>query len=256
MNPQDQFDALFDQQEADSHTEEMDALLNGNVVAHSVIGQSADNITKTYQVDLSTGITAFFKSVNEVRGLYADGYGHTKVSATLAEIAAWRLARALGSPFEELVPTTVARFLGQFDSHAPGALSIRRPGIDSTPAPLNDAPDQVSTAALFDGLIGQQDRNGHNFLWDAHSGRLSLIDHGFSLARPGDLTNETFFVKHRWNTGAGRLTAAERAALQAIREDSDLFGLDSWIEPERVAALRGRAERMSAADSILPPGSF
>lgn len=69
---------------------------------------------------------AFFKPVNGINATLASLFGHTRQSVLLAELSAYRLARALGAPFAGLVPPCVLRHVPEVDADAPGSLTGER----------------------------------------------------------------------------------------------------------------------------------
>lgn len=123
---------------------------------------------------------AYFKPVNGVNQTLASMLGHTRESVLLSEVAAYRLAHALGPPFAELVPPCVLRTVPGIDPHAPGSLMDERFGERANEVFFR-APRLALTAAFFDALIANQDRSIANFLFDADRGDLALIDHGFAF---------------------------------------------------------------------------
>jgi DNA-binding XRE family transcriptional regulator len=66
-------------------------------------------------------------------------------------------------------------------------------------------PDQVSAAAFFDALIGQQDRDKGNVLWYEERQVIYLIDHSFSFARRGGRHGASDLVQWRWSRGSRHL---------------------------------------------------
>ncbi|MGH3025896.1 MAG: hypothetical protein ACRDLR_05585 [Gaiellaceae bacterium] len=162
-------------------------------------------------VCLEAGIYCYFKPINGVDATTADALGHTIVSATLAECAAWRLAHALGGVFAEIVVPQVLRQLDDVDPLAPGALCRRREGKPQSDEPFAKVREQCLAAAFFDSLIGQQDRNKNNWLWHDASGEFRLIDHGFAFARPGDTFVNLRFTRWRWGKKEQQLVDDERS---------------------------------------------
>ena len=87
-------------------------------------------------------------------------------------------------------PNMKRRFVPEIDE-GPGALSLKCPGENESDEPTRQLLEDCCHAAFFDALIGQQDRHSGNWLWDAPTGRLTLIDHGCSFARRGDPCNRS-----------------------------------------------------------------
>jgi hypothetical protein len=59
-------------------------------------------------------------------------------------------------------------------------------------------------------MIGQQDRHPGNWRWDGN--RLTLIDHGYAFAMPGQILNHSDLVAARHGHGAGALPRRARRA--------------------------------------------
>jgi hypothetical protein len=178
-------------------------------------------------------------------------YQQQPFEAVLHEVAAWRLAVALGSPWDQLLPAAVFRVV----QGTPGALVNRRRGKPDLDVFI-DAQAQVDAAAFWDALVGQQDRHANNFRYEQESRSLALIDHGFCFAVPANPCNAEVFGDHRRSQGRISLTAAETDALTALLASSDLYGLSKYIETPRADALRKRAERMIASKELPPAGAF
>ncbi len=246
MGPQEQVDALFAFQGA--HEAERE-LLDTPV-------RAVRPFRAAHAVELENGTCAYFKPTNsdrpEVLRAMAN-YGHSRLSVTISECAAWQLARSLGSPWDEQVAPTVLRFLDLPEGgREPGALSLSVPGEAGRRDFFDLVPDQVMAGAFFDTLVGQQDRNLGKILWDRRERRIYLIDHGFSFGRPGDATGELALAARRWRNRA-ELGADERRVLEDLLA-SNVYGLDRFVEPDRVAALACRAEPMLAEGRLLAPG--
>jgi hypothetical protein len=217
---------------------------------HSTVDEWLPAIVSTNRIDpvkLSSGRHAAYKRWDGLSINAARLYQHTRTSTMLAECAAWRLARVIGPPVEELVPPCVWR-----DDLTPdtGSLAEWREGDALGMEAVHSAPDQAWAAAFFDALAGQQDRNWSNLLWDAASGRLSLHDNGYAFACPGHRRNASFFVSERWDHGAELLTAEEEEALSRLLASSDLHGLALFLEEERADALAERARRMLESHTL------
>jgi hypothetical protein len=200
-------------------------------------------------VILDTRRTAFFKRFRDQRPNICAQYGHAPFDVPLNEVAAWRLAFAMGDPWRQLVPTAVFRKIND----AGGALINDRKAKADLRV-FMEARGQAAAAGFWDALIGQQDRNTQNFRYDRSTRTLALIDHGFSFARPGDLCNSTIFA-HARHQSSPDLSQEERAALTAL-DAADLHGLRKYIAPDRVAALQSRTTEMLRSGRVLPPGRF
>lgn len=229
---------------------EHDLLTSGVQVYSPIVTTPGANTTAS--VLLTSGREAFHKTFAGVNRTLAHAYGQGEDTPPVHECCAWRLAIALGPPYAELVAVTVLRDINGQD----GALIDRRFGQKGAAAVVAPPLPQRLAAAFFDSLIAQQDRHTGNLRWDAGTGLLGLIDHGYAFARPGDHCNASVFVGHRIGSGHAGLTGAETAALGQLVASSDALGLDQVLEPSRLAALLDRADRMLATGSILPVGVF
>lgn len=167
----------------------------------------------------------------------------------LNEVAAWRLAFAMGDPWRQLVSTAVFRKINE----AGGALINDRKAKADLRV-FAEAGHQVLAAAFWDALIGQQDRNQQNFRYDRSTRTLALIDHGFTFARPGDVCTSTLFLTSRFPTSPG-ITAEEQAALEALVAN-DLYGLRGFVDTERADAVEKRAREMLRTKLLPAPGAF
>lgn len=210
---------------------------------------SSPGVNATKRLSLTDGTTVFHKPFSGVHVANALAFGQTDETPPLHDAVGWRLAVALGEPWQSLVSPCVLREHAGED----GALSLRASGWPGDLAPTL-SPTWCSSAAFFDSLIAQQDRHADNWRWDGS--RLTLIDHGYAFARPGDVLNHTDLLAARRNHGAGALLPDEREALKRLLDDGGLLGVASLLPPDRAQALRDRAERMLARDEVLRPGEF
>ncbi|HEX3722789.1 MAG TPA: hypothetical protein VHV31_08355, partial [Nitrolancea sp.] len=200
-------------------------------------------------VILDTRRTAFFKRFRDQRPNICARYGHAPFDVPLNEVAAWRLAFAMGDPWRQLVPTAVFRKIND----AGGALiNDRKAKADLSV--FAEAGGQAGAAGFWDSLLGQQDRNTQNFRYDRATRTLALIDHGFSFARSGDLCNSTIFA-HARHQSSPVLSAGERAALEKLNA-ADLHGLRGFIAADRAMAFERRATEMLRTGRVLAPGQF
>lgn len=179
-------------------------------------------------------------------------YGQDPLETLTHEVAAWRLAHALGGSWEQIVPTAVLR---EVPGIGPGVLVNWRDGSPDL-AVLDEAKEQANAAALWDALIGQQDRHLKNFRYDKLSRRLAAIDNAFAFARPGDLLNESLFLRFRRSKHGAMLTGREKEALSALLDTGDLHGLRAFLADERADALEARAQEMMERGVLPLPGVF
>jgi hypothetical protein len=143
----------------------------------------------SYLVILAGGVGVLAKPEDE------SGEGAVMVRR---EAAAWVVARQLG--WCDLVSSTVLRRLPSFSGAGPAAMSLQVLWPDNLPdAPLEVFPeDDVLRAAVFDAIVGQGDRDGHNWLAVPSAGpqvRLKLVDHGYAFREDVARPNSTFFTR-------------------------------------------------------------
>lgn len=210
---------------------------------------SSPGINATKQLALASGDVVFHKPFSGVHVANALAFGQTDETPPLHEGVAWRLAVALGPPWQDLVAPCVLRDYAGDD----GALSLRAPGWPNDMAPTQN-PTRCFPAAFFDALIAQQDRHPGNWRWDGTT--LTLIDHGYAFALPGQILNHTELVVARHGHGGAGLVQEERDALNRLLSDPDLLGVATFLVDERAQALAQRAQRMVAQDQILGAGEF
>jgi hypothetical protein len=210
---------------------------------------SSPGVNATKRLVLASGWVVFHKPFAGVHVANALAYGQTDETPPLHDAVGWRLAAALGVPWQDLVAPCVLRDYGGED----GALSLQAPGWPGDLAPAQN-PTWCLPAAFFDSLIAQQDRHAGNWRWDGI--RLTLIDHGYAFAFPGQILNHTDLVVARHGHGAAGLLSDERDALNRLLGDSDLLGMASFLVPDRAQALAERARRMLGRGEILAAGEF
>jgi hypothetical protein len=154
-------------------------------------------VNATKHLELVGGAILFHKPFSGVHVANAIAYGQTDETPPLHEAASWRLAVALGSPWDEIVVPCVLREYAGED----GSVSLRATGWPRDMAPTLN-PTWCLPAAFFDSLIAQQDRHDGNWRWDGT--RLTLIDHGYTFALPRAILNYSDFVAARHGHGAAR----------------------------------------------------
>jgi hypothetical protein len=222
----------------------------------------------------------FFKPLNGVSLSTAHAYQQDSlIDIGIHEIAAWWLARELGSPWSGLVaPAIWWDPPGAVDIRASGPVVLGMVGSASLPQPGVGFEQLIADAAFFDALIGAQDRHDEN-LRAALPASLGLIDHGYAFARPRDPHNgyETagFFQRLRYGqrrfapqhgpvldyTGLGALSPSlaphEQVAVARLKADlTGLLGVAQLLPADRADALRDRVERMDHAQAILREADF
>ncbi len=221
----------------------------------------------------------FFKPLKGVKSAGAHLYQQdSPVDVGIHEIAAWWLARELGSPWSELVaPAVWLDPPGAGDILASGPVIWGMGGSAALPEPGAGFDQLISDAAFFDALIGAQDRHDENLRAETPP-RLGLIDHGYTFARPNDWHNSYqtagFFLKMRFGerrfrlphgpvldySGIGPLSPTldshEREAIARLTGDRGLLGVAQLLRDDRAQALRDRAARMAASGQVLRAGDF
>jgi hypothetical protein len=231
-------------------------------------------VNETFRAWLPGGEKAYFKPVTGLDEDYCQIFGQEDVTdSALAEVAAYRLAVAMGPPWDEMVPPVVLREVGIDRTARDADGNLVTATVMELGTLMGDAGDQSGSdyfdweyagddvleqahrAAVFDAFLGNQDRHLGNCTID---GRIRLIDHGFSCVCPEHLgwtgVRNCVFVDSftDWFTQLGsRLTEEESAAVRRVLESDDLGGLGGILSPEREAALRRRGERMLRDGRIL-----
>ena len=231
-------------------TAEEDDLLTSDV-SLVMSGVSSPGVNETREVLLESGTRGFHKPWDGVQTATAVSFGHHPDDVPLNEAIAWRVAQVLGPPWDHLVAPCVLREIegrpGSFVRAAEG----EKGRVD---APLL-ARRQAQAAALFDALIGQQDRHGGNFRFDEALPQLTLYDHGYTFPPMGGLLAQSFLVDAR---NGGLISPAledwELDALDRLARDPDLLGARPMLLPDRADLVQWRAERMRDDARILATG--
>jgi hypothetical protein len=251
---------LFIQGTAPSKLEE--ALLHETLLMRRVPGSASSSTV--WQCAMADGQTTFHKPLGPMSQDHPSlgvpvysYYGHPAPAAVAVnEAAAWRLARAVGAPYDTLVATSVIRWLPAEPGIAAdwGALTREGAGPSGQIAPLTD-PRLCDPSAFFDCLIGQQDRHAGNFRFDLATGILTLIDHGYTFPGGQWRFNDSVFLRERHRGGRAVLSADEAQLL------TDLPAMDVWVELQAVLradqmnALEWRRQAMLARGELLGPAS-
>lgn len=212
-----------------------------------------------WKIALQGGRRGYFKAQGSSAPGLAAAYGHHPDEVFLNDCAAWRLARGLGWPFSELATPCVVRLIeGEV-----GSLIAHRSKTDNwieIEELFDRHPDECKAAALFDALIGQQDRHDGNYRYDDSAGRIALIDHGFAFPGGTDLAewpcNNSFFVKERWRRIEQDLHESEEALLRFLLHSPDCLGVAEVLNPPRLDRLRARAKFMLTADRLTDLGQW
>lgn len=227
-------------------------MLHEPVLDTSPNGTSNPGASMTYVVVFQSRRQAILKPFDGQNPSVCANFQQDRFAAITHEVAAWRLAYALGGHWEQLIPTAVLR---NMDEQGPGVLVNWRDGSPDSDV-FNEARAQVHAAAFWDALIGQQDRHASNFRYDHNSRRLALIDNAFTFARPNDLNNGSVFLARRRSEHASSLTTQEKDALETVLNSSDLLGMRRFIAEDRAEALEARANKILACGMLPLPGDF
>jgi hypothetical protein len=229
------------------HAEENALVEDDLVLTDRNIGKT----NKVFEVEDGHGtVVAAFKPRNGFSINWAKIYGQTRVSALIAEAVTWQTAKLLGAPYDEIVAPCVLR---EFDGQK-GALIRWRPGSAPDARAYQRGRDQVMSAALFDALIGQQDRNDANYLWDPALHELALIDHSYCFAVQGQRRANNVFLAFRHAQGEDTLTDDEHDALEVFAgSGGSLAKIEACLEPNRGKALHRRVEYMIQTRRLLGP---
>lgn len=237
-------------------------LMHDRPKAHLIPGSASSS--KVYECPLETsGRTAFHKPVDGMTDAHPNlgvavfkWYGHVDQWVVLNnEVAAWRLAHALGSPWDTLVATSVARWVrptGAGVIGGWGAFTRKGEGPSGHMDPLRD-PGIRNPAAFFDSLIGNQDRNASNYRFG--SGVLTLFDHGFSFPGGQWLLNDSLFLRRRHSEGDELLSVEEAALLFALPTTSIWGELGKILRDDQFYALDRRRTEMLKRNAVLKPES-
>lgn len=119
--------------------------------------------------------------------------------AVQCEHGAWLVAKLLG--WADLLAVTVLREIRSAAGDQLVQATVQIAWPRSNPdfaAPFEDT--DVWRAAIFDFVIDQSDRGGHNWLavpGDAPVPMLKLVDHGYSFGAPGRPFQSSFFDQKR-----------------------------------------------------------
>jgi hypothetical protein len=250
VDAQERANALYAANTEGSALEQL--MLRETILYHEPLNTVNPGGSEAHLVVFESRREAIFKPFNGQNGNQCSHYGQDPVDAVMHEAAAWRLAMAMGAPWDQLVPTSCLRHLPALGS---GALMNRRPGAPD-PAVFADARAQADAAGFWDALVGQQDRHATNFRYHAESRRLALIDHAFSFAVPGAVCNGSIFCARRRAENRHSLSPSEMNALDVLISSGDLHQLRGYIVDTRADALERRATEMRSSGILSLPGAF
>ncbi|MDX6679109.1 MAG: hypothetical protein QOE31_3161 [Solirubrobacteraceae bacterium] len=237
-----------------------EALLHQALVKRRMPGTASTSTV--WQCAMANGQTAFHKPLGPMSDPHPrlglpvyEYFGHAAPPAVAVnEAAAWRLARAMGAPYETLVATSVIRWL-RSEPGIPadwGALTRKGEGPSGRLEPLVN-PNLCDPAAFFDCLIGQQDRHAGNFRFDLRTGILTLIDHGYSFPGGQWRLNDSAFLRQRYGDGRASLTSQEVQLLKSLPALEVWAELHMVLRDDQVAAFEWRREEMLSRGEVLRP---
>jgi hypothetical protein len=207
--------------------------------------QTAD----TYEFYFADGSKGAFKSI-EGAERSAAAYGHTAASVVLNDVAAWLVARGLG--FDELLRGVVVTTC----SHGNAGLGSLQHWFAGDPSGQGwEQSSSLRKAALFDALIGNQDRNGTNFKYDGSTDELGLYDNSFSFALPGHQTSSSVILD-RVHADDPALENGLQAALDRFQSSDEKAALGKVLAPDRFARVTERCDRMRNSGEFLAPVDF
>lgn len=175
-----------------------------------------------------------------------------QLAQTRHEVAAWELLKALG--WADLGATTVLREIDLAGvGLVPAALQTAWPSEMCVNAPdISCMPSEVTfRAAIFDYVILNSDRGGHNWLGlddGAGAVRLKLFDHGHCFGLHGGEVSSNFVSKHMGDP----LADADRTALRHART-SGLPRVIPHVAADAVEALTARMDKLLESERM--PGS-
>jgi hypothetical protein len=193
------------------HKAKEDALSTPLVKDQKILG---GGITESYVVTLDNGQKAVFKPETRPLSPEEAPAGHFKLpegetgkirpeellrrgitgKVSEREAAAWEVAKLGGA--DDLVAPTVVREIngkkGSLQAFVPNAKTayavVAKGGAEGfarsygvTPGQEDRATDDLQRAAMFDYIIGNQDRHQGNWMVSDDDGRIKLIDHGLSF---------------------------------------------------------------------------
>lgn len=205
---------------------------------------STNGCSSVQRYTLDDGSVGYFKSigVNSHQELSFEDYKTTSLRAAINDVNAYRMAKALGSEYARMVPETVIRdvygSIGTFQREVESTTEL--PDFDEDPALRQD----VRRAAIFDFVIGNQDRHEENFLY-TKSGegegdrlRIKLIDNSFSFPSEAAPVNMTVFTD---NDGADILHPSEIVLAEKDLDDLSRARatVEEWISSRTIDPALG-----------------
>jgi hypothetical protein len=206
--------------------------------------------SQTYEVTFSDGSRGAFKSIEGVEATAA-GWGHTPCSVILNDVAAWLIARGLdyGSLVRGVVVTTCPE-----PSVGIGSMQTWLEGQPS--ASGWETASQIRHAALFDAVIGQQDRNGSNFVYDDSLDELGLFDQSFTFPLPGHQQGASEIVNRVHADGTGQLDQELEDALDRLEVSAEFATVQQILAPDRFNRMVERIGLIRQQGQLLQGGEY
>lgn len=206
--------------------------------------------SKTYEVTFGDGSRAAFKSIEGVEA-NAAGYGHTALSVILNDYAAWLVARGLG---KDLLVRGIVIVTCPEPGVGIGSMQTWLDG-DASGAGWENA-SQLRAAGLFDALIGQQDRNGSNFVYDGTMDELGLFDQSFTFSLPGHQAGASDILARLHSEDTAQLDENLTDALNRFDGSEERSALQQILAPDRYARMEARIALMRERGKLLQGGEY
>jgi hypothetical protein len=206
--------------------------------------------SQTYEVTFADGSRAAFKPIEGVEQTAA-GYGHTALSVILNDYAAWLVACGLGH--DSLIRGVVIATCPE-----PGVgIGSMQTWLDGDPSGAGwDQAAQLAPAALFDAVIGQQDRNGTNFVYNDTDGTLGLFDQSFTFPLVGHQVGASEILARLHANDAADLDDDLVQALDRFDGADERAALQQILPPDRYARMEARIALMRERGKLLQPGEY
>jgi hypothetical protein len=167
------------------------------------------------------------------------------------EVAAWELAKGFGWP--DLVATTILRDVEPPEGGSPvtSSLQVVWPFAEADIDP-GFADEDVWRAAVFDAVIAQADRLGHNWLAVPATGQppqLKLSDHGYCLDPSASPPMSTFYDQRVGDV----IPDAVLEALRRLLRNLAGLSLQHLLPGDRRAGIGTRAQLLLTSGRLQLP---
>lgn len=137
-------------------------------------GWRTNGSTDVQRLKLSDGSVGYFKSlqVNSLKEVSFMRFDTNSLAAITSEVNAYRMSQLMGGKFSKLVPKTEIRtFNGEIGSLQLGVNELKDTGLNFSDD--EGLREDYRTAAIFDFVIGSQDRHFRNFLYGEQEDKLT-----------------------------------------------------------------------------------